>query len=226
MQPYFFPYIGYFQLIDAVDKFVIFDDVNYIKGGWINRNYILSGKSRQLITLPLQKISQNKKITNMEITEGNKKIIKTLEHCYRKAPFYEDVMPIILGILNQETTHLVTYLHNGLREISEYLGITVEWVLSSEIDKNNKLTGQDKIIDICDNLGAKKYINLPGGKQLYDNKRFSEKNIELMFIEPGGIFYKQQNFDFVSNLSIIDIIMFNSCSNIRSFIKEYDIVRN
>lgn len=221
MQPYLFPYVGYFQLISSVDAFVVYDDVNFVKGGWINRNYILFKDDKQLITLPLQGASQNKLINQIEVG-GQHKILKSLLHNYGKAPYFDTVYPIIEDIFVQKEKNLVCFLDYQLRRICDYLGLHPQWHLSSGLDKDNELCGQDKILAICKELGARHYINAPGGKAMYDQQLFSAHGLRLSFIHPRAVAYPQFGKEFVPNLSIIDVMMFNSQEECMALIEEYD----
>ncbi len=223
MQPYFFPYIGYFQLIHAVDVFVVYDDVNYIKKGWINRNNILSNGESQLITLPLQGASQNKLINQVEIS-GLHKILKSVCHKYRKAPHFDTVYPVIEDILTQTDKNLARFLDYQLRQICGYLELNPQWHISSELAKDNELRGQEKILAICEELGATHYINMPGGKALYDQSSFASRGLELSFIQPRAMWYRQFGKEFVPNLSIIDVLMFNDREQSKKLLKEFDLV--
>lgn len=222
MQPYMFPYLGYFQLIKAVDAFVIYEDVNYIKGGWINRNYILANGNRQLITLPLQSASQNKLIKQIKIVRQHK-ILKSLSQNYSKAPYYGVAYPIIEKILTHSEINLASFLEFQLRCVCDYLGLMPKWYVSSEIKKDSDLRGQEKIIAICQEIGATQYVNLPSGKSLYDEKIFYQTGIKLTFILPNIIEYEQFGKSFQPNLSIIDVMMFNSPKECSKLLERYQI---
>lgn len=224
MQPYFFPYIGYFQLIHSVDAFVIYDDVNFISRSWINRNYILSQAQKTRLTLQLEGASQNRLINEISIGNNREKLLKTIQHGYAKSPFFESALPIVQNSLLGTEVNLVTFLRDSLREISEYLGIKTQWHLSSELEKDNSLRGQDKILDICKKLNATDYINMSGGKELYDHASFAEQNIQLSFLEPDIEPYQQTSSVFIPYLSIIDVMMFNSQHQCQQMVKEYEIV--
>ena len=165
MQPYFFPYIGYWQLIKDVDRFVVFDDVNYIKGGWINRNRILSPKLKYF-NLPLLGVSQNKKINEISIdTESlnSERLSRILHETYKKAPFCSDIESLTRDLLYIGNPDLAGYLTEQIRRICRLLDISTEILVSSEIDKNNALKGEEKVIEICNILGADEYVNPIGG---------------------------------------------------------------
>ena len=219
MQPYLLPYIGYFQLINAVEKFVIYDDVNFIKQGWINRN----GKDH-IFTLKLNGASSFKRINQIDILNSKEKILKTVSQSYRKAPFYEQTMPLIQKIFSKQENNLASFLIFSLLEILKSLNIDTPIVKSSEIAKTNLLKGQDKIIYICKLLDATVYINAIGGQGLYNREAFQKNNIKLQFIKSRDINYEQFNSFFIPWLSIIDVLMFNSLETIQEMLREYDLV--
>ena len=213
MQPYLFPYIGYFQLINAVDKFVLLDDVNYINRGWINRNRILVNGEAQLLTIPLQDASQNKLIKDIDIhfdIHWKEKLLKTIAFSYKKAPYFNEVFPMIEAIIGYEEHNLSLYIHNSLIQICEYVGIITMIEPSSSKYLNGHLKADDKIIDICVQEKALHYINPIGGTELYDELKFLNFEIKLNFIKSEMIYYKQFKNDFVPWLSILDVLMFNS----------------
>ena len=224
MQPYFFPYIGYWQLINSVDIFIIYDDVNFIKRGYINRNNILINNVKHLFTLSLIKSSQNKKINEILIGENNKKILRTIEQSYLKAPFFHDIFPIIEDIFSNKEKDLSKFLGNSLQIFSKYLDINTKFEYSSMIENDKSLQAQDRLIEISKILNATDYINAIGGEQLYDKNAFSDAGINLSFIQTELINYKQFNNKFIPNLSIIDVMMFNSKEDIKEMLKKYTLV--
>ena len=221
MQPYLFPYLGYLQLIHAVDEFVIYDDVNYIKRGWINRNNILNQGQSQLITLEVSGGSQNSLINQVRVGANRKRFLENIRHSYARAPQFKEVYPLIEKILLQNESNLALYLATGLYSVCEYLGLDPVWHMSSDIEKDESLRGQDKIVSICESLGASHYINLPGGRNLYDVVMFYEKGIRLSFIESMPVIYPQFGGDAVPGLSIIDVMMFNDLEQCRRLLSEY-----
>lgn len=224
MQPYFFPYIGYWQLLNAVDKYVIYDDVNFIKGGWINRNRILNNGRIQYINVVMQGASSFKHINEIGV-QNNKSIIeknkKTLWNAYHKCNEFEKVFPILCEVLDSGEDNLANYLEFSIRKICQYLGIKTQLYTSSKIEKNNTLHGEEKVIDICKRMGADVYINAVGGKELYHFDRFAKYGIKLCFLDTNKIKYPQQNDKFESNLSIIDVMMYNDVSSIKKMLHEY-----
>lgn len=227
MQPYFCPYIGYFQLINAVDTFVIYDDVNYINGSWINRNNILVQGQKHLFTISLNKSSQFKKINEIDVLRDNakkNKLLKSLHFAYSKSPYFEKNYPLIEDIINFEEDNLAKFLNNQINKICEYLGINTKIILSSDIKKDNSLKAQDKIIQICKNLNSTEYINAVGGQELYSKEVFKKAGLELYFIKSKNIEYKQFDNEFIPGLSIIDVMMFNSQDEIRKMLNAYELI--
>jgi hypothetical protein len=168
MQPYFFPYIGYFQLIKESDVFVFLDDVNYIKRGWINRNNFLINGIPKLLTIPLAGLSQNKNINQINVDHSNNqivKVLKALEINYKKALNYDSYFDIIRNkIMDCENKSISDLNIDLLKFILNALGYEKKIILSSEMMLDDKLKGSKRIISICKDLGATTYINLPGGK--------------------------------------------------------------
>ena len=227
MQPYFFPYIGYFQLIKSVDTFVVFDDVNYIKKGWINRNSLLVNGNAYLFRMALLSVSQNKYINEIEIDENSswkQDLLKTISMSYKKAPFFEQVFPLVERIILVEENNLSKFLTHHLKQVCEYLKIETKIIISSNILKNDDVKGQDKIIEICKSIKGNHYINPIGGTELYNKDVFLNENLKLNFIKTNTIAYKQFKNDFIPWLSIIDVMMFNSIEEISLFLDNYELV--
>lgn len=225
MQPYFFPYIGYWQLMNAVDTYVIYDDVSFIKNGWINRNRILINGEAKYFNLPTTGAGSFVQIKDVKLNPDPVligKLLKKLEVSYRKAPLYGEVMPLLERILTYETLSMVNLLEFQLREIAAYLGITTQLLISSrDVKKDNSLSGQDKVIDICRSLKATEYYNAIGGQELYDSEAFSRNGISLYFLKTSSIIYPQYKNEFVCDLSIIDVMMFNPVEDIRKMLLAY-----
>ncbi|NMW17455.1 MAG: WbqC family protein [Chlorobiaceae bacterium] len=224
MQPYFLPYIGYFQLINAVDKYVIYDDVNFIKGGWINRNKILLNGAELRINLPIEGASSFKKINEINVGKNRDKLILTVNQAYKKAPYYNDVFPLLLDIMSCEAPILSYFLKNSIIKICEYLEIKTNFILSSEINKNNELKGEEKVISICNILRANEYYNSIGGQELYNKDTFSDNNVDLKFIKTLTVNYKQFLNTYIFGLSILDVMMFCSKKDITCMLKSYEIL--
>ncbi len=224
MQPYIFPYIGYWQLLEASDTFIIYDDVNYIKQGYINRNSILIRGKPHHFTLKLIGASSYKLINEIELFENNHKLLKTIFMVYKKAPYFNMVYPIIEDILSNTETNLGKFLGYSIEKISDYLQIKNNIIYSSNMEKDNTLKAQDKIIDISKRLNASHYVNAIGGQEIYDKETFNANNIQLNFIKTNIIEYKQFNNNFVPSLSIVDIMMFNSVEEVNKMLKEYELI--
>lgn len=226
MQPYFLPYIGYFQLLNAVDKYVIYDNIQYTKKGWINRNRILQNGKDLMITIPLEKDSDYLDIKDRYLSVGfdKKKLLNQIRESYRKAPYFDMLMPLIERIVNYDDTNLFHYIDNSIREICKYLDIKTEIIISSTFDIDHSLKGQDKVIAICKELKATDYYNAIGGQELYSPEEFKKENINLYFISSNPIEYKQFANEFVPWLSILDVMMFNSLENIHKILDNYKLI--
>ena len=227
-QPYFFPYIGYWQLIHAVDRFVICDDVNYIKNGWINRNRLLINNEPAYLTVPLHQGSQNKKICELDLQsqpDPRDKLAHRIAAAYRKAPHFAEAYPVIESVIRHEANNLSDYLAHQLQTLSRFMGIATEIGVTSRIYGNNELRGQDRVIDMCKCEGATTYVNAQGGQALYDTDAFLEAGIDLRFLIPRPLNYRQWDAEFIPNLSIIDVLMFNSKEKILAeFLGSFDLI--
>lgn len=228
MQPYFLPYLGYWQLMNAVDTYVVYDDVNYIKRGWINRNRILINGQASYINIPLLKASQNKLINEIFLNDDRsmmKKSIKSIEMVYKKAPYFKDAFPVIQSILcDIDENNVALFLMKSFIPICQYLDIKTEFIFSSSLNKNNFLKGESKIIEICKILGASDYYNAVGGRELYHKSMFEKENISLYFLKPNEVRYQQFYNEFVPNLSIIDVLMFNPKNRVIDMLNEYTLL--
>ena len=226
MQPYFFPYIGYFQLINAVDIFVIYDDVNFIKRGWINRNRILVDGSADFFIVPCKKVSQNKLINETEtaLDENEKtKLLKTFYYAYHKAPYFDAVFKLVEETLNKDFRTIAHLATESIMAVCKYLDIKTRIISSSVIFNNHLLKKADRLIDICKKLNANTYINPIGGANIYTKKDFMDRGVNLYFLESKLITYRQFIQPFVPWLSIVDILMFNTKKQIKTFLNEYDL---
>lgn len=228
MQPYLFPYIGYFQLIHAVDEFIIYDDVQWIKNGWINRNRILVDGKAEYLTLPVKKSSLSTLICEKEfpddIEERKKELIALIAKSYKGAPQYDHAYPVIEECFNYKTMKVEEFVANSLRVCCSYLGVTTPIMHSSQIDKTPGLRAQQRVIDINKQVKSGHYINPIGGTELYQKDVFKKENMELSFIKSKAVTYSQFNNEFVPWLSIIDVMMFNSVGEIKKLLEEYELV--
>lgn len=214
MQPYIFPYIGYFQLVHASDTFVFYDDVNYINKGWINRNNILLNGKAQLFTLPCKELSQNKLIKDIYLLDDPapvQKILATMQMAYKKAPFFKEVYPVIEHTLTAApAASLGNVTVSSVKNVWNYLGLTKNFKTSSESYTNQELKKADRLIDICHIEGITDYVNAQGGKAIYTKEYFKERGVNLSFLIAENYSYLQFKEPFTPYLSIIDILMFNS----------------
>lgn len=217
MQPYFFPYIGYFHLINAVDKFVVYDNVQYTKKGWITRNRLLQNGQPFLFSIPLKKDSYLLDIKSRELSEDFKKdkLLNQIKEVYKKAPYFEQSYQLIEQIIRYEDKNLFKYIFNSIQKTCEFLQIETELVISSSIPMDHNLKNQEKVISICETLHSNTYYNAIGGIDLYSKEQFQQRGIDLKFIQAKPFEYKQFNNEFIPWLSIIDVIMFNSLETIR-----------
>ena len=228
MQPYFMPYIGYFQLINSVDKFVIYDNIQYTKKGWINRNRILANGKDQLITLPIKKDSDYLNVVERELSESwdkdKSKMLNVIKASYNKAPYFQETFELISKCLNNPEANLFRFIYDSIVLINDHLEIKTPIVISSTIDADHTLKSQDKVLSLCKEQNADIYINSIGGVELYDKETFKQNNIKLNFIKSNPIQYKQFNNEFVSWLSIIDVLMFNSKEQIKEYLNNYTLI--
>lgn len=228
MQPYLFPYIGYFQLIKAVDSFVIYDDVQYIKGGWINRNRIQINNKDYLFTFNVKRDSLslpiNQRVFTSNFSEIKEKFLSLLFQAYHNAPRFSPVQSLVKNILSFPEYNVSSFITNSLQKVCSYMNITTPFIFSSQIKKNNLLKGQERVIDINLAMRSTHYINLMGGINLYTKERFDVNGIKLNFIKMKKIEYLQLGKKFIPNLSILDVLMFNDLESIKAMLLAYDLV--
>jgi hypothetical protein len=221
MQPYFFPYIGYFQLIAAVDLFIIYDNIKYTKKGWINRNRILLNGRDMPFTLPLKGASDFLDLREREVAADfdRDKLVNQLRGAYAKAPQFKRMFPVLEEILRHPEANLFEFLRNSIIRMCDIIGITTRIVVSSTIAIDHELKSQDKVLALCQAVNAQAYVNAIGGMELYSKEEFRARGIELSFIRSKPFVYPQFGADFVPWLSIIDVLMFNSPESIRECIR-------
>lgn len=225
MQPYFFPYIGYFQLIKSVDKFVFYDDVNFIKNGWINRNRILINGKPSYFTVTLSGASPFMLIKDVMFADNRIKLLKTLENTYRKAPFFNETIEALKPVFSIETTSISDFAIESVKTVSEYIGLKTIFERSSELYSDSKgMEKSARLKQICHQNNASEYHNPIGGTELYFKDDFAKAGIDLKFIKTNAIVYKQFKNEFVANLSVIDLMMFNSKDQIQKFLNEYELI--
>ncbi len=228
MQPYIFPYLGYFHLIESSKLFVFYDDVHYIKKGWINRNRILLNGKDFLFTIPVKKVSQNKLINEIEpaIDKKWKQVFfKTLEFAYKKAPYYKEVIALIDDVFNANYTDITDLCIKSIETVYSYLGEKINYVKSSQFAPETKgIDKADRLIAITKKAHYHKYSNAIGGQALYHKEYFRGKGVDLFFVKSQLKEYKQFDNEFVKGLSIIDVLMFNDIEVVRSFLRDFELI--
>ncbi|MFG0739812.1 WbqC family protein [Proteus terrae] len=222
MQPYLFPYIGYYQLAYHSDIFIFYDDVNYIKSGYINRNNILTKNGPQLFTLPVIKASSFKKINELYFQEDVRKILASISQAYSKAPYFSFIYPIIEKVLTDKNRNVAHIASSSIIEIFKYLEIDFKYNYSSLMNNNKNMNAQDKLIEFCKIYNCRNYVNSVGGKKLYNKEEFLSNGINLKFIMPENVHYIQYNCEsYQQNLSIIDVLMNNSKLEVKTLLNKY-----
>jgi hypothetical protein len=228
MQPYFMPYIGYWQLIHSVDEFVVYDNIEYTKKGWFNRNRILDGDHDRLFTLPIKKDSDHLPVDQRFLANDSQKeisrILRIIQTTYRKAPNFAAAYPIVESCFLYDEKNLFKYIHHSLQTVCDYLGIDTKITVSSTVDIDHSLRGAQKVKAICLATNTDIYINAIGGIELYDEPDFKASGVDLKFIKARKVEYKQFDNPFVPWLSIIDVMMFNDKEVIRQMLDKYDLV--
>jgi hypothetical protein len=228
MQPYFLPYIGYWQLINSVDEFVVYDNIEFTKKGWFNRNRILEIDHDRLFTIPVKKdsdyLSVKERCVSDDAKNENARTLRIIQANYKKAPHYNAVMPIIENCFLYNEKNLFTYIYNSIKIICEYLDINTMITISSDIPIDHTLKAEKKVIAICKAVEADVYINAIGGVELYSKESFNNNDLELKFIKSNLSEYKQFGKPFVPGLSIIDVLMFNDKVTVAQLLKEYELI--
>jgi hypothetical protein len=217
MQPYLLPYIGYFQLISCVDLFVVYDNIKYTKKGWINRNRFLLNGSDAMFTLPVQHDSDFLDVRDRTIARDfdPSGLINQLKSAYRGAPCFETAFPVIEQIFRHDDANLFRFIHHSIQKICTFLKIGTEIVVSSTLNVDHTLKGQQKVIALCKAVEADEYLNLAGGVDLYSKEEFASQGIDLKFLRTALVPYPQFANEFVPALSIVDVMMFNSVGTIQ-----------
>jgi hypothetical protein len=212
MQPYFLPYIGYWQLMAAVEVFVVYDDIEFSKGGWIRRNRILQEGRSEMVSIPLEKASNTLAVRDRRIAASfdREQLVRRIGSAYRRAPRRSDVMPLVEQVVLNAESNLFGYVHASIVAVREHLGITTELVVSSDLDIAPGLRGQERVLATCRAVGATGYVNPQGGTGLYQQAAFQRHGMDLEFIRPLAIDYPQLGGPHVPWLSIVDVLMFNA----------------
>lgn len=225
MQPYLFPYLGYFQLIAAADVFVLGDDLQYIRSGWVNRNRILHNHEAKLITFPLKKdrfqlpINQRQLCDNF--SDEAERLIGLITQCYTKAPYFAQVMPLIERLIRFPQQNIALYTEHAIREMCAYLHIVTPIMRGSDLILGKPTDKQDRIIRIAHTFEATTFINPEGGSVLYDRDHFARNGLLVRFFRMDPVVYRQFRQPFVANLSIIDVLMFNCVEQVQQLLSYY-----
>jgi hypothetical protein len=222
MQPYFLPYIGYFQLVSAVDTFIVYDNIKYTKKGWINRNRALLNGSDFMFSLPLKKGSDSLDVVQRELAADfdREKLLNQFRASYSRAPQFNQSYPLLERIVRCEEKNLFQYVYHSIIQLHTHLDIKTEIIISSSIPIDHSLKSQDKVLALCKAAGADTYINTIGGLGLYSKDAFRKQGIDLRFIEPRPLLYAQFGEGFVPWLSIVDVLMFNPLNMVRSIVSQ------
>lgn len=226
MQPYFLPYLGYWQLLARVDRFVVYDNIQYTKQRWINRNRYLREGRPAWFTVPLKRASDYLHVRDREIAADfdRAKLLRTLASSYRRAPQFDAVFPWVERVVRAPVTNLFDYLHHSLIETAVFLGIQTPLVVSSTLDIDHTLTAEGKVLAICRATGARRYLNPIGGESLYSAALFAAAGVHLDFLRPHLSAYPQYGGPFVPGLSILDVLMFNTVDAVREMLSQCDVI--
>ena len=239
MQPYFMPYIGYFQAMAAVDKYLLYDKVAFIKKGWINRNRIyIQNVGTQFITIPLKNKSSFTNISDVQIdntTDWRSKMLNLIYYNYKRSLFFDVVYPLMENSIKQSSELISEYNFVVLNQIATFLDINTPIELSTDpmyegIEEqlakydDSLLRKYDRIKFICQANNADNYINPIGGQDLYDKKVFAEHGIKLSFVQTEQFAYPQFAPEFIPNLSIIDVLMHNGKEGTKQLLNAYKLI--
>lgn len=226
MQPYFLPYLGYWQLMARVDRFVVYDNVQYTKKGWINRNRFLRNGEPAWFTLPLRAASDSLDVREREVAPDfdRDKLLRSLASSYRRAPQFDAVFPFVERVVRASMTNLFDFLHHSLVETAAILGIATPIVVSSSVAIDHALIGERRVVALCRALGADRYLNPLGGQALYSGATFAAESIRLEFLHPRLREYPQFGGPFVPGLSILDVLMFNAPDAVREMLDDCDVI--
>ncbi len=228
MQPYLFPYLGYFQLIREADVFVFYDDVDFITRGWINRNRILINGDSDIFTVPCSNASQNKKIEDVLVSNQwhPEKLLKKVKLTYANAGHFDAAFPTVETVIEEAGDQISVLAENSVRKVANYLNLDVDFYRSSDLPVDQSLGRAERLIELTKYFGASTYVNMEGGKDLYDKPTFADREITLHFLSPNLPEYEQytaENGTFHSGLSIIDVMMNVEPSRTREMLDTYQL---
>ena len=224
-QPYFLPYIGFWQLVNSADLFLIGDNYNFIKRGWIQRNRILVNGKPIFLGLEVKHITSFRKINETEFIDFDvAQKLNTVYRAYRKAPQFDAGYNLVKTILDNPERNVAEFLFQSIKDVCRFLGIDTKFIRSSEIPGNDSYKREYRIYDFCHRLGGDTYLNAVGGQDLYHFDDFEKHGITLKFIHPNIRPYKQFYNEFVPGLSILDVIMFNSLETIKEMLNDFSVI--
>ena len=249
MQPYFFPYIGYFQAISAVDKYILYGNLTFIKDAWMNRNRLMGRNGKEhIVTVPLLHKSSNKLISKIQIDNSlawSDKLLKTITLDYGKAAYFEEVFPLLQSLLEMKYETLMQLNIRTIIGIARLLDIQTEIDYDNSryedmenilarieedysplayLEKTHPIRKVARVIEMCRQEGSDFFVNAIGGKELYSKEEFAKYGISLHFVKTNPLEYRQFNNPFVPNLSIIDVLMHNGKEGTKNLLKEYTLV--
>ncbi len=227
MQPYLFPYLGYVQLMQAADVFVVYDNAQFMKGGWINRNRILAANGPQTFTLQLSGASANKLINQIDIGSNGPKILRTIEQTYAKAPHAAETLAFVERCFAFSDSNLAAFIANSLAELANLLDVTTQFRMASSLAFDNEKPAQEKVLSMCAALGATHYINAEGGRELYSHAPFNEAGIDLKFLvhTPTEYSQRRRGAAFEPRLSVIDALMNIGPTGIQGLLDDFTLER-
>lgn len=227
MQPYFLPYMGYWQLIATVDEFIVYDTVKYTKKGWINRNRFYLNGQDEMFSLPLKADSDALDVNARSIADNfdPDKLLRQFKGAYQKAPYYAENFPVIETILGYSGRNLFSYIYHSIEQMCAYLGITTPLRKASDLPTAAPdAKGQDRVIKICKSAGATEYINPIGGLELYQRQAFAKQGLGLKFIKSRPLNYVCFGQPCLPHLSVLDVLMFNSREQVKGYLSSFDYV--
>lgn len=225
MQPYLFPYLGYFQLIAAADVFVLGDDLQYVRSGWVNRNRILHNDEARLITFPLKKDRFQLQINQRQLcdhfSDEAERLIRLIAESYQQAPYFAQVMPLVERLIHFPQQSISLYAEHAIREMCAYLHIVTPIMRSSDLILGSPVDKQERIIRIAHTFEATTFITPEGGSVVYDRDHFARNRLLVRFFRMDPVEYRQFRQPFVANLSIIDVLMFNCVEQVQQMLTHY-----
>ncbi|MGK4360943.1 WbqC family protein [Ectopseudomonas chengduensis] len=223
MQPYLFPYLGYFQLAASADQFVFLDDVAYIKKGFINRNRILLGGQPYSFSIAVERASQNRRIDEHRFTGAFDTFLAQVRHAYHRAPFFAEVFALVEAVCRAPELNVAVKNAASVQAVFDYLGVPLASRFASALPVT-VARGEQRILDLCQHFGAHTYHNASGGQMLYDGQRFAARGVRLRFLRNRFAEYGQSGGAFVPGLSIIDVLMHNERERVCEMLLDFDLL--